>query len=159
MHILAIRVDLPLSRSTWACELKYLWQKETLWQRCHAPRERVSWNLMFSSKQHVIPVTLHVSVWVEICDTSLTPSCWKSRSTWACELKWWFKEEAYGWECHAPRERVSWNTEEQLETYGGKCHAPRERVSWNMIWQSAIPFIKCHAPRERVSWNSHIKTR
>ena len=35
----------------------------------HAPRERVSWNCRFSMHWILLPVTLHVSVWVEIPDT------------------------------------------------------------------------------------------
>ena len=35
---------LPQSRSTWACELKYFFGHKHYSSRCHAPRERVSWN-------------------------------------------------------------------------------------------------------------------
>ena len=76
----------------------------------HAPRERVSWNSVFADFSSVSNVTLHVSVWVEIPLTNLTFTsspghaprervswnaifqctgyCYQSRSTWACELKW-----------------------------------------------------------------------
>ena len=75
----------------------------------HAPRERVSWNKKFMSSPCRYPVTLHVSVWVEILFVSFSAlsrpvtlhvSVWVeilvmiillslpwSRSTWACELK------------------------------------------------------------------------
>ena len=33
-----------MSRSTWACELKYQYIQGNTERRCHAPRERVSWN-------------------------------------------------------------------------------------------------------------------
>ena len=77
----------------------------------HAPRERVSWNdfigvlqIFFCVTLHVsvwvemdkvdilrttLQVTLHVSVWVEITYTRLTVKQRRSRSTWACELKFW----------------------------------------------------------------------
>ena len=128
IRLLTVRV---LSRSTWACELKF--QSVATWQLllpsrstwacelklkmcecisnnlCHAPRERVSWNLKICQYGLMHSVTLHVSVWVEIPDTideqvlnlvTLHVSVWveifyieflfvrqSSRSTWACELK------------------------------------------------------------------------
>ena len=55
------------SRSTWACELKWLVIKINIMIYSHAPRERVSWNSICSHKCKATPsVTLHVSVWVEI---------------------------------------------------------------------------------------------
>ena len=120
----------------------------------HAPRERVSWNdfigvlqIFFCVTLHVsvwvemdkvdilrttLQVTLHVSVWVEITYTRLTVKQRRSRSTWACELKWkllltfnhlvlvtlhvsvWVEILIHLLKCsrepcHAPRERVSWN--------------------------------------------------
>ena len=76
------------SRSTWACELKCGRAKPHKSCGRHAPRERVSWNLLIRSQDNVILVTLHVSVWVEIKSLkSLTVTLKESRSTWACELK------------------------------------------------------------------------
>ena len=59
------------SRSTWACELKF--QQYAEYDRCngHAPRERVSWNNSEFPTTITIWVTLHVSVWVEICENYL----------------------------------------------------------------------------------------
>ena len=54
----------------------------------HAPRERVSWNILPIAQKFYGWVTLHVSVWVEITETEEEPT----------------EEEG-----HAPRERVSWN--------------------------------------------------
>ena len=76
------------SRSTWACELKLntiavpapvvchaprervSWNLSCSWdpwyQRRHAPRERVSWNDRGRAYRGRTYVTLHVSVWVEI---------------------------------------------------------------------------------------------
>ena len=102
--------SLSLSRSTWACELKFGNHQTAVLQKSHAPRERVSWNLQLPLVWGFSPVTLHVSVWVEIWKHSsehvfllvtLHVSVWveittlacdnhhlpQSRSTWACELK------------------------------------------------------------------------
>ena len=109
----AMRHRIPMrqrSRSTWACELKLLlvfpvvalctvtlhvsvWVEifsvHALFSRhpCHAPRERVSWNLDKAFPDENEDVTLHVSVWVEISVFHSFPSKIMSRSTWACELK------------------------------------------------------------------------
>ena len=77
-----------LSRSTWACELKYISENTKVTISRHAPRERVSWNLQGCSEASYPLVTLHVSVWVEIP----VPPC-----------------GLYPQHSHAPRERVSWN--------------------------------------------------
>ena len=142
------------SRSTWACELKL-----------------PSWSLSWISP----PVTLHVSVWVEIFCFRSPDFRHGSRSTWACELKFdaqLLRKKAI---CHAPRERVSWNdvlcdtarvTEVTLHVsvwvempvllsfyQHAQRHAPRERVSWNDSNTLYATFCHRHAPRERVSWN------
>ena len=104
----------------------------------HAPRERVSWNLMWDVRDSVGQT---------------------SRSTWACELKfhecgklcWAFR--------HAPRERVSWNWIYSRIPTPKPCHAPRERVSWNKCRPDCRTDLKCHAPRERVSWNHLAHTK
>ena len=117
----------PRERVSWNCR----YTSAVFTNRGHAPRERVSWNLVNSCTVFSFPVTLHVSVWVEIrfliavltkWQVTLHVSVWvemtntlfaviesRSRSTWACELK--FAECVYpGWgRSHAPRERVSWN--------------------------------------------------
>ena len=164
------------SRSTWACELKFSLYHSPIKLLCHAPRERVSWNVTTIASQPLLLVTLHVSVWVEMLSTrwyfrplyvTLHVSVWveirrsfhwkfhsESRSTWACELK------SYGSPsyirciaCHAPRERVSWNMGfNNLFTFSPS-HAPRERVSWNEILFRLRSIKNRHAPRERVSWN------
>ena len=98
----------------------------------HAPRERVSWNMMKVVIRIYFAVTLHVSVWVEIhADTQIVWRSWR----------------------HAPRERVSWNLQSLWRRIGGFCHAPRERVSWNSHSIKTILRLWSHAPRERVSWN------
>ena len=58
---------LMTSRSTWACELKcHIEFTDEKLLKSHAPRERVSWNLDILAMKSVYSVTLHVSVWVEI---------------------------------------------------------------------------------------------
>ena len=88
------------SRSSWACELKWMrgevngnllqshaprervsWNNRLHWRFCwhirHAPRERVSWNLRHLMYWHLQQVTLLVSVWVEIKRYS---NHWRSQS-------------------------------------------------------------------------------
>ena len=55
---------------------------------------------------------------------------------------------------HAPRERVSWNTNDVKSFHDFFSHAPRERVSWNAQLEKLFENPDGHAPRERVSWNS-----
>ena len=100
---------------------------------CHAPRERVSWNLGDNSYLVFSLVTLHVSVWVEIGDYTMTMFNITSRSTWACELKLVSISCVSVLVRHAPRERVSWNILGGFRLENCICHAPRERVSWNQI--------------------------
>ena len=97
------------SRSTWACELKFWYAYLSRIQTGHAPRERVSWNVSRKCCQIIINVTLHVSVWVEIMMKQTGKKKQKSRSTWACELKWRTSKNNPKCLRHAPRERVSWN--------------------------------------------------
>ena len=104
---------------------------------CHAPRERVSWNVTLGFALH----TMHAS-----------------RSTWACELKSVNGVFHVLTSCHAPRERVSWNLWRILQKLQTLRHAPRERVSWNIETCKILLCIESHAPRERVSWNLHCWT-
>ena len=76
-------------------------------------------------------VTLHVSVWVEIWTLLQISAVAQSRSTWACELKCSTYFPTNKVPCHAPRERVSWNTWSDKRHKASSSHAPRERVSWN----------------------------
>ena len=121
------------SRSTWACELKSKpVVKVEVEMKGHAPRERVSWNAfkqpyllrrgvtlhvsVWVEIHHSVllfyrhTVTLHVSVWVEINGVGKTSIIDRSRSTWACELKCPCGYPHTPLICHAPRERVSWNS-------------------------------------------------
>ena len=78
-------------------------------------------------------VTLHVSVWVEIERCMCYVWAFKSRSTWACELKLYTIFSFLILNGHAPRERVSWNMEKRENIENINSHAPRERVSWNIL--------------------------
>ena len=78
------------SRSTWACELK--WQNSQFLTDNTLVTLHVSvWVeiTVFHTFQRGIGVTLHVSVWVEIeLVSKVIEHFSRSRSTWACELKW-----------------------------------------------------------------------
>ena len=122
--------------------------------KCHAPRERVSWN--FRTVAEICTTHCHAPrerVSWNYCLNILTPMLIR----------------------HAPRERVSWNPLSQLDVLLLSGHAPRERVSWNIndfnfwqlipvtlhvsVWVEIVTVYECnvpfcrHAPRERVSWN------
>ena len=117
----------PRERVSWNRWLSSILSQKT----SHAPRERVSWNALIFLHKFIECVTLHVSVWVEIWLVGKFGSVGKSRSTWACELKWFcasIQKYVIG---HAPRERVSWNFFSDRGCRGSPRHAPRERVSWN----------------------------
>ena len=124
------------SRSTWACELKCIFDfiKSKLLR--HAPRERVSWNPYYPPQDKEGE---------------------KSRSTWACELKWHL--------CLSPISvlKVTLHVSVWVEIckwlHGvlfSNRHAPRERVSWNSLTVWFLFLLDSHAPRERVSWNKEL---
>ena len=97
-----------------------------------------------------------MSVWVEMITFSyFNQSARQSRSTWACELKLFLNPfRVTPFQCHAPRERVSWNYFNQDIRRERVGHAPRERVSWNCQMTYLKHELLSHAPRERVSWNA-----
>ncbi len=120
------------SRSTWACELKY------------------TKTLYFSSD---FPVTLHVSVWVEIQKNTRHIRKEMSRSTWACELKLSGHTARLLTFRHAPRERVSWNADcERIRCW---VKVTLHVSVWVEIFTAKVVNTRqnSHAPRERVSWN------
>ena len=167
------------SRSTWACELKSCGRSGlpavdvtlhvSVWVEI---RER-AWRLL----RH--PVTLHVSVWVEIYIFVHSGKFWRVTlhvSVWV-EIPQPVKSKSFA-TCHAPRERVSWNSSCIARRHRSIRHAPRERVSWNSrclmyaaltsrsrsTWACELKLsslivvhvLLSHAPRERVSWNFYI---
>ena len=169
-------MPLKSSRSTWACELKYqctLWNYS--WQK-----SRSTWacELKFGKSiefDGVYPVTLHVSVWVEIFVFAVIKGASLSRSTWACELKsveWFLDNQEKAVTLHvsvwveiscsfvkplAKWSRSTWACELKWKSRIGRVaelgHAPRERVSWNKTRTVNNLIAESHAPRERVSWN------
>ena len=123
------------SRSTWACELKLLTSV------CLGSRQRVTLHVsvwveisLWVSQGCSCRVTLHVSVWVEIWPLSVCLSRAMSRSTWACELK---STSLFPIHAEMPS-RSTWACELKFCKISdilsmSWCHAPRERVSWNRI--------------------------
>ena len=122
-------------------------------------------------------VTLHVSVWVEMASSKTLAAFWKSRSTWACELKFacdysipCYLVSRSTWACE-----LKWKTSRSMgfwgdvtlhvsvwvEIYPRKWHENGSVVSrstWACELKCNIFTIYClslsgHAPRERVSWN------
>ena len=121
---------------------------------CHAPRERVSWNPEIIGA--IIDGFKSRSTWA--CELKLfvispEPLTLSSRSTWACELKSFlavFCKDFFGsrstWACE-----LKWNYLQFLH-----------RLKWSRsTWACELKFkdgfadvtATCHAPRERVSWN------
>ena len=148
-----------MSRSTWACELKCMpiWAN---WASVKVTLHVSVWVEIATRTLSLLAfsVTLHVSVWVEIARRlPVVEEQIKSRSTWACELKYLQNMRTFQpmWS-HAPRERVSWNTHFTALPLYCTSHAPRERVSWNEQYCHSPSFLRSHAPRERVSWNRFI---
>ena len=104
------RRNINMSRSTWACELKFAVGSSPVTSTSHAPRERVSWNRRHGKR---------------------------TRKTWG----------------HAPRERVSWNVCWPKNCL--ICTVTLHVSVWVEIlthWRKP-PRLQSHAPRERVSWN------
>ena len=167
------------SRSTWACELKWRIGRSL---RCY---RRVTLHVsvwveifgLINALVSTIPVTLHVSVWVEIHLFCQRLNRLSSRSTWACELKCPKLSLLWRFLRHAPRERVSWNSDDGLlvcavivtlhvsvwvEIFLPNANKIVRCVTLHVsVWVEIAMcptcgiFILCHAPRERVSWNVH----
>ena len=165
-----------MSRSTWACELKFPATPFNVVLSCHAPRERVSWNecykfqqLIFCSHAPRERVSWNILIY-KICRIVIR---------------------------HAPRERVSWNAKLDLtcsypyvtlhvsvwvEIFVSVTRlflsivtlhvsvwvemkfffvcVPQKIVTLHVsVWVEMRIFAPkssqstCHAPRERVSWN------
>ena len=175
-----------MSWNSWSCRF------QTLASR-HAPRERVSWNRFLELQSLDIPSHApreRVS-WNEatlaVCRRLLRHAprervSWNglqqllisvmtlSRSTWACELKFWLSLYYFYGVRHAPRERVSWNAFGANKTLPVNCHAPRERVSWNLLvsnvpnscivsrstWACELKFYGCRVESQGCSVTLHV---
>ena len=101
--------------------------------KCHAPRERVSWNnRIIGIKIFKFCHAPRERVSWNYCIYSITYNNLGSRSTWACELKC---RKNNKWTVY-DRSRSTWACELKcfhlMVTWYLVCsHAPRERVSWN----------------------------
>ena len=119
--------------------------------KSHAPRERVSWNLAQCMLYYNYSVTLHVSVWVEMVNTEIAYEVWgvtlhvsvwveinhtkkptfssKSRSTWACELKYLSENSVQAKQAS----RSTWACELKLKTL--KKSKQEQRVTLHVsVW-------------------------
>ena len=142
------------SRSTWACELKSSLLSIFAVSSRHAPRERVSWNSEYQKKIKAEGVTLHVSVWVEILKQIFYFHHVESRSTWACELKFNPVSEFLGYK------KVTLHVSVWVEiAVLGEGRTPTAVTLHVSVWVEIVKRDKqtnsvlSHAPRERVSWN------
>ena len=140
----------PRERVSW--NRRFL--NEDVLEERHAPRERVSWNSRFHHETTRQLVTLHVSVWVEIYYQPWAMGIYRSRSTWACELK----SEDYCKGRHCKLSRSTWACELKFSMGTIRVHpsrhAPRERVSWNWyLWISLMTPL-----RSRSTWACELKS-
>ena len=123
-----------MSRSTWACELKFV--NGCIGYFFLMSRSTWACELKFRNVFHfaiIMGVTLHVSVWVEIINRGY----FFNFLSVTLHVSVWVE---------------IWQRSVNSHCYEG--HAPRERVSWNSEWGNNFPFGYRHAPRERVSWNA-----
>ena len=136
MKIFSIIQQKKASRSTWACELKFVTISRTNVWAGHAPRERVSWN----------------NDGEEVKARFVKGHAPRERVSWndTVGLK---RGDNNG---HAPRERVSWNAwyVMQIQEWQVTLHVS-VWVEMNIIPLKTIPW-QSHAPRERVSWNQNL---
>ena len=120
-------------------------------------------------------VTLHVSVWVEIYFSTPKSQPTQSRSTWACELKYFLVicegdciESRSTWACELKYWRWQWRYEQNKSRSTWACELKFisllpfngsivSRSTWACELKLATTQWQClisrHAPRERVSWN------
>ena len=128
------------SRSTWACELKCSDLVRLAGAHSHAPRERVSWNLPPALQEccSACHAPRERVSWNGTIETAIRR--FKSRSTWACELKY-----TEGYEDGEIRvSRSTWACELKSELLRGADH--REAVTlhvriWLVICMSRI--LRC----------------
>ena len=143
------------SRSTWACELKlFLSMRFSWYSRCHAPRERVSWNFRrYNIWQDTSSHAPRERVSWNILEEKEKNSSAGSRSTWACELKWHWYMVIIVAVCHAPRERVSWNHSPPFPDYFR--HLVTLHVS---VWvEMDLRYIPCRRHGSRSTWACELK--
>ena len=126
-------------------------------------------------------VTLHVSVWVEIQGKADRVYQYRSRSTWACELKYqkplmnrWWTLSRSTWACELKLSyyeinlnlaKVTLHVSVWVEIWP-HCRLPetKEVTLHVSVWVemkqlSMLLEVLSHAPRERVSWNNKSARR
>ena len=122
-----------MSRSTWACELKYLWPVKgfVFWlsRSTWACELKLAVNM---ERNRELIVTLHVSVWVEIFAWFI---CLFAKNV-TLHVSVWVEIQYVIRINHYPR------------------HAPRERVSWNSLWQVR----PCLWLLSRSTWACELKS-
>ena len=141
----------------------------------HAPRERVSWNIWLPPLYTSVPVTLHVSVWVEIFISSavLTSACvtlhvsvwveiFATRAFWLYDYVtlhvsvWVEIINCTAWNNTAV---VTLHVSVWVEIKHSKptMNVEESRSTWacELKWRRGWTSKRRtrHAPRERVSWN------
>ena len=100
------------------------------------------------------PVTLHVSVWVEIYKPLGGDNSDTSRSTWACELKYDSMTDTFNKVRHAPRERVSWNRLSWLRVL----HTVKSRSTWACELKFEEWQLKNPETESRSTWACELKS-
>ena len=97
----------------------------------HAPRERVSWNMMAMQLYSIKVVTLHVSVWVEIDKSYL----YFFAVIVTLHVSVWVEISIVLFNCNLPLVTLHVSVWVEINSMvlflNPFCHAPRERVSWN----------------------------
>ena len=166
------------SRSTWACELKFrktrqaerhdvtlhvsVWVeiyqlvRNVPWVIGHAPRERVSWN---DSGDHCVGYLI------------------RSRSTWACELKFsdavplspirtvtlhvsvWVEIFRFSRERFLFSSRSTWACELKLRNPRNPWQKKKSRSTWACELKCIFDFIKSKSLPSRSTWACELKLR
>ena len=145
----------------------------------HAPRERVSWNeyIIWQSKLKTCHAPRERVSWNSVIEREVSKK-WKSRSTWACELKW---QNSLFLTVNTLWSRSTWACElKYCIIFAQKCglnvtlhvsvwveiqiFLPKWAETWSRsTWACELKLViiavlfvgLSHAPRERVSWNEH----
>ena len=170
-------VMLVASRSTWACELKLPFFNALEIVTSHAPRERVSWNdpYLYQIADEMRHAPRERVSWNNDCRQIFNQRV-RSRSTWACELKWWLSKRIPDRICvtlhvsvwveivrvslYALSRYVTLHVSVWVEMLFQIFRAQGTSVTLHVsVWVEILFFVSVtrlflgHAPRERVSWN------
>ena len=121
----------PMSRSTWACELKFLKQA----RKAKIVQSRSTWACELKCSTH-----------------SANRGKSASRSTWACELKYTNSVLALCVYRHAPRERVSWNS-----PYVNNFKSPCVTLHVSVWVEILVISTGCKTAMSRSTWACELK--